>query len=104
MSRDELCDILKSENILARKYFYPGCHRMEPYRSYFPHAGLLLPKTEKIVDQVLSLPTGTAVKIEDVAHICELIRFIFAHGSAIRKELHQSTHRKLNPSNSQMVR
>ena len=34
---------------------------MEPYRSYFPHAGLVLPETEKMVKRVLSLPTGTAV-------------------------------------------
>jgi dTDP-4-amino-4,6-dideoxygalactose transaminase len=88
ITRDELCQILKAENILARRYFYPGCHRMEPYRSYFPHAGLLLPQTEKLVDQVLSLPTGTSVKEADVDKICDLIRFIIAHGPAIRKKMH----------------
>jgi dTDP-4-amino-4,6-dideoxygalactose transaminase len=46
ISRNELVKILWAENVLARRYFYPGCHRMEPYRSYFPHAGLLLPETE----------------------------------------------------------
>ena len=43
ISRDELVQILQAENVLARRYFYPGCHRMEPYRSYYPHARLLLP-------------------------------------------------------------
>src|SRR5262249_37678708 len=45
LARDELQDVLWAENVLARRYFYPGCHRSEPYRSYFPHAGLLLPHT-----------------------------------------------------------
>jgi dTDP-4-amino-4,6-dideoxygalactose transaminase len=89
ITRDELCDIMQAENILARKYFYPGCHRMEPYRSYFPHAGLLLPETEKVVNQVLSLPTGTTVKEADVVKICDLIRFIISHKAAILKKLHQ---------------
>ncbi len=41
-----LVRVLHAENVLARRYFYPGCHEMEPYRSYFPHAGLVLPETE----------------------------------------------------------
>lgn len=103
ITRDELCDIVKAENILARKYFYPGCHRMEPYRSYFPHAGLLLPQTEKIIGQVVSLPTGTSIKEADVAKICDLIRFIFAHGSTIREKLRHKKHRKKNLSRRQAL-
>ena len=34
---------------------------MEPYRSYFPHARLLLPETERLVERVLQLPTGTSI-------------------------------------------
>ena len=33
LTRDELVQVLIAENVLARRYFYPGCHRMEPYRS-----------------------------------------------------------------------
>src|SRR6185437_1373130 len=40
ISRDDIVRILRAENVLARRYFYPGCHRMEPYRSYFPNTGL----------------------------------------------------------------
>ena len=47
ISRDLLMKILHSENIRVRRYFYPGCHRMEPYRSYYPNAGILLPITEQ---------------------------------------------------------
>ena len=40
--------VLWAENVLARRYFYPGCHRMEPYRSLYPDAGVALPETERL--------------------------------------------------------
>jgi dTDP-4-amino-4,6-dideoxygalactose transaminase len=73
VSRDLLLKILHAENVIARRYFYPGCHRMEPYRSYFPHAGLLLPETEKLCQKVLILPTGTAISRKDIQKICKII-------------------------------
>ncbi len=76
VSRDRLVEILHAENVMARRYFYPGCHRMEPYRSYFPHAGLLLTNTERLASRVLLLPTGTAVGEEEVRGICGLIRLV----------------------------
>lgn len=73
ISRDQLVKILHAENVLARRYFYPGCHQMEPYRSYYPHAGLLLPETEKLTQRVMSLPTGTAVDEAAVKTICDIL-------------------------------
>ena len=87
ISRDELVALLHAENVLARKYFYPGCHMMEPYRSYFPHAGLLLPETERLTQRVMSLPNGTAVSPEAIQLICDFIRFACAHGQEIRQAL-----------------
>jgi dTDP-4-amino-4,6-dideoxygalactose transaminase len=74
ISRDVLISILWKENVIARKYFYPGCHRMEPYRSYYPHAGLMLETTEEVAAKVLLLPNGTAVREEEIAEICSVIR------------------------------
>ena len=87
ISRDQLSKLLHAENVLARRYFYPGCHQMEPYRSYFPHAGLLLPVTEGLVERVLSLPNGTAVGPAEVAGICALVRLAVAHGEQLRTRL-----------------
>ena len=84
VSRDQLVDILHAENVLARRYFYPGCHRMEPYRSYFPHSGLLLPETERLVNRVLSLPTDTTVGPNEVSEICQIIRLVVEHGAEVR--------------------
>ena len=83
ISRDQLVEILHAENVLARRYFYPGCHRMEPYRSCSPHAGLLLPETEKIAARVLSLPTGTSVDEADIRAIGQIIRLAVENGSEL---------------------
>jgi dTDP-4-amino-4,6-dideoxygalactose transaminase len=87
IARDQMVDILSSENVLARRYFHPGCHRMEPYRSRFPFVGLALPETEKLSERVLALPTGAAVTVDDVRRVCQIIRFAVDHASEIRKRL-----------------
>ena len=71
--RDRLVEVLHAENVLARRYFYPGCHRMEPYRSYFPNAGLLLPQTERLTGRILVLPSGSTVSVEDIHTIGEIL-------------------------------
>lgn len=85
ISRDQLLQMLHAENVLARRYFYPGCHRMEPYRSYFPHAGLLLPVTERIVSQILCLPTGTAVNTDDIGKICGILKLAISNAEELCK-------------------
>jgi dTDP-4-amino-4,6-dideoxygalactose transaminase len=87
LTRDQLMDLLHHERIIARRYFYPGCHRMEPYHSYFPHAGLLLPETERLVANILSLPTGTAVSTEDISTVCKIIKFLAHHGAEARDRM-----------------
>jgi len=87
LTRDELVEVLHAENVIARRYFYPGVHRMEPYRSYFPHAHLLLPRTERLCAQVMVLPTGTAVSAEDIARIGGVMRAALAAAPAVRARL-----------------
>ena len=87
ISRDLILRILHAENVLARRYFYPGCHRMEPYRSYFPHADLLLPNTNAVAGRVLVLPTGTTVREADIFAICGLIRMCVSHGQELTSAL-----------------
>lgn len=74
LSRDELVTALEAERILARRYFYPGCHRMKPYAD-----GLVasrtgpLAATELLCQRVLQLPTGTALRLEDVRRVAEVV-------------------------------
>lgn len=87
INRDTIWEVLKGENVLARRYFYPGCHRMEPYRSYFPHAGLLLPETEEVSKRVLVLPTGTSVTHSDIQTVSQLIRFVISNAAEVNARL-----------------
>lgn len=87
VSRDELMQILWAENVVARRYFHPGCHRMEPYRSYYPHAGLVLPVTEQLVGQTLLLPNGTAVGENEIDDICAVVRLAITHGAEAAERL-----------------
>jgi dTDP-4-amino-4,6-dideoxygalactose transaminase len=74
VSRDEIVAALHAENIRARKYFWPGCHRMKPYRDLYPHAGLLLPGTERVAGRVVVLPNGTTLPAEAPETVAKVIR------------------------------
>ena len=87
INRDQLVMVLHAENVLARRYFYPGCHQMEPYRSYFPHAGLLLPNTESLTQRVLCLPTGSSVSESDIERICKIIALAVENGPVLSGRL-----------------
>jgi dTDP-4-amino-4,6-dideoxygalactose transaminase len=87
VTRDQLMELLHAENVLARRYFYPGCHRMAPYRQYFPNAGLLLPETERLTARVLCLPTGTGVSEGQISTICQILRAAVEHGAELSRRM-----------------
>ena len=73
-SRDQLIAALHAENVLARKYFWPGCHRMKPYRELYPHAGLVLTNTNAVAGRVIVLPTGTTIDDSTANTIGRIVR------------------------------
>ena len=87
ISRDELLAVLQAENVLARRYFYPGCHRLAPYAGAEPDATWRLPVTEALAERVLVLPTGTAVSPDDVGAICEILRLAVEQAADLRNYL-----------------
>jgi dTDP-4-amino-4,6-dideoxygalactose transaminase len=75
-TRDQIVAALHAENVLARKYFWPGCHGMKPYRELFPHAGLMLKNTERVASRVIVLPSGTTLPSEStkvIAAVCRVM-------------------------------
>jgi dTDP-4-amino-4,6-dideoxygalactose transaminase len=84
-----LKEILWAENVLARRYFYPGCHRMEPYASTMPNVAGRLPVTERLARRVLVLPTGTSVSVDQVESICGILRLAVAHGGDMATRLEE---------------
>ncbi|MGC2166383.1 MAG: DegT/DnrJ/EryC1/StrS family aminotransferase [Gallionella sp.] len=80
ISRDRIVEALHAENIRARKYFWPGCHNMQPYRDLYPHAGLLLPNTQQVADRVVVLPTGTTMDDGMIKCVAAIIRVLVQDG------------------------
>jgi dTDP-4-amino-4,6-dideoxygalactose transaminase len=82
--RDLLVDALWAENLLARKYFHPGCHRAAPYASRLPPP--VLPVTEDLCRRIIVFPTGTAVQPDHIKQMAECIRFILEHAHEIQRK------------------
>lgn len=74
VSRDDIIATLHAENVLTRKYFWPGCHCMQPYRDLFPHAGLVLPQTIAVAERVMVLPAGASITSQQIQTVCGVIR------------------------------
>ncbi len=89
INRDQIQRILWAENVLARRYFYPGCHQMAPYRSRQP--GLRLPQTEKLAKRVLNLPNGTSVNGDNIDVICNILKLVTARGDEVNQRMNKST-------------
>ncbi len=71
--REPLLARLQNEGIMARRYFYPGLHKFPPYKD----ANWKLPVTEELSEQVLCLPTGQDIGLEEIKWFCEIIRSFF---------------------------
>lgn len=72
ISRDEVSDILKQQNIFSRKYFYPlisdcGCYRDQYDSNETPIA-------KHMAESVLTLPLYAHLSLDVVDQICEIIR------------------------------
>jgi dTDP-4-amino-4,6-dideoxygalactose transaminase len=90
ISRDNLLDILWSENVVARRYFYPGVHQMEPYRS--EQRGRIddLVNVNKISSRIIVLPTGQCVGSSDIDVIFEIINTSFLNYKRIHNKIGSS--------------
>lgn len=87
LSRDELVALLWSENVLARRYFYPGCHRALPYRRPDGQGQQRLPASEEVARRVLLLPTGTAIDVDDIARMAGIFRLAVEHAAEVAEQL-----------------
>ncbi len=72
-SRDFIVDMLIKNNIFAKRYFYPGCHRMRPYQAEFDATGCKLENTDFLSERTLCLPTGSSVGSQDIMEVCAIL-------------------------------
>ena len=67
--RNKICDKLKEQGIVSRKYFYPlatdfGCYKFDSTN---------LPVAKFVSDRVLTLPLYASLTKQDVDKICDII-------------------------------
>lgn len=74
VSRDELYDILKKENIYSRRYFYPLISSFAMYRNLPSAAVENLPIANSLAEKVLCLPMFPDLKQEDQQRIIDIVR------------------------------
>ena len=71
--RDQVAELLKAENIVARKYFYPLTNDFACYGD-LPTAGEdKTPVAKHIAYQILTLPLFADLTVDDVDRICDII-------------------------------
>jgi dTDP-4-amino-4,6-dideoxygalactose transaminase len=80
LGRETLRRVLAAENVVARRYFFPGCHRSPPYdRPDRPD----LPITDALCQTVLQLPTGLQMTPDDAATIAAIVARAFEHAAEV---------------------
>lgn len=74
MSRDKLYEKLKQNSIHGRRYFYPLISEFSMYRGLKSASKDNLVNANKIADQVICLPIYPDLSMEDVYHICSILK------------------------------
>ncbi len=73
ITRDELYEKMKRDNVLGRRYFYPLISTFSTYRGLESARKENLPQAHKIANSVICLPMHHALSTEDIERILNLI-------------------------------
>lgn len=85
MNRDFLNQALMQENIITKKYFFPPLHRQAAYSSFFKEFDETLPVTNKVAENVLSLPLFSHIEEKDVKKVIEAIKKIYENAKEVKE-------------------
>lgn len=70
-TRNQVFEMLKDNNVFARKYFYPLTSDFECYKGRFNSNNT--PTAQYVADRILTLPLYADLAFEDVDKICDII-------------------------------
>ncbi|SBV36091.1 Nucleotide sugar transaminase [uncultured Stenotrophomonas sp.] len=73
MSRDDLYQLMRNQNIMVRRYFYPLISEFPMYRGLPSAVPGNLPEAHRAARQVLCLPIHPELADGDIALICKLL-------------------------------
>ncbi|MBW8067639.1 MAG: DegT/DnrJ/EryC1/StrS family aminotransferase [Ferrovum sp.] len=87
LSRDQLLEVLKAENVIARRYFYPGLHHCIPYANDSRFCTEPLIHTDELCHSCLQLPIGARVSAQVVEKICDILVLTQANAKWIAQRI-----------------
>ena len=73
LTRDQVAEKLKQQDILARKYFYPLTNDVDCYQGFATADKERTPVAAHIADRVLTLPLFADLSGEDIDKICDIV-------------------------------
>jgi len=82
IGRDEALSVLAAENVICRRHFYPGLHRMPGEAA--ASADRRFPVTDALCSRIIQLPNSQSMTVAVVATVCDLIRAVLAHASDLQ--------------------
>jgi dTDP-4-amino-4,6-dideoxygalactose transaminase len=78
---------MRAEGVDTRNYYDPPVHLHTAYRHLAPLYRGKLPVTERLARECVSLPMYSHMDTEVVRRVCEAIRRIQRHSTAVRAAL-----------------
>lgn len=85
LDRNALYEILKSDNVYARKYFFPVGYDYACYKEMKFAKNVKLPNTEKVAGRILCLPMYYSLDAGDVEKICDLVESVQTHSGEMKE-------------------
>ena len=76
LSREQLLEALKKKNILSKRYFYPPLHMQRAYTQYREQYDSILPVTNFVTHNILSVPLYSHMAEKDIIRVCNAIKEI----------------------------
>lgn len=93
LDRDALHSVLKEDNVIVRKYFFPAAHQYDCYKDMPFAKNAELPNTEKVSGRIICLPIYHDLKKDDITKICDLIESTYRYRDEISDRLRQGLSR-----------
>ncbi|MBP7459723.1 MAG: DegT/DnrJ/EryC1/StrS family aminotransferase [Candidatus Delongbacteria bacterium] len=87
LSRNQVAELFRRENIQTKRYFYPALHRMPPFQAY---ADSYLEVSEEAAETGLALPLYNQMETSLAENVCRLWHAIYENRHTLRAQLTQS--------------
>jgi dTDP-4-amino-4,6-dideoxygalactose transaminase len=86
LTRDELLEVLRAENVAAERLFCPSIHTINPFAN-IALVQVQLRNTEAAARSTFQLPIGARVTADTIEQICDIIHEAHMHANSVRLAL-----------------